>query len=95
MPRVRTVTVSYGYMEIRLHDDGPAPRSPAPVRIISASPLRTVVALVVLAGAGTLARRAWRASLGEAGPRLTAGPRSRLGAGRRALPPGRAPQGSG
>ena len=38
MAWLRTVTVSYGYMEIRLRDDGPALRSPAAGRTLSAGP---------------------------------------------------------
>jgi hypothetical protein len=49
--------------------------------------VRTIVALIALAGAGKLARAAWRASLAGARQGLPDGLRPRLPAGRRALPP--------
>src|SRR2546423_237142 len=97
MPRVRMVTVSYRYVEIRILEETRDPQPPAaPVRTVrplslpagSARSLRTVVALMALAGAGTLARQAWRASLPVPRRGLPSGLGSRLPTGRRALPRG-------
>jgi hypothetical protein len=84
MPRIRTPMVSYRYTELRTIQDPTEAAEPGArgLRLFSGSAgsirsARTIVALIALAGAGTLARTAWRASL-AGGQGLPDGLRPRL-----------------